>query len=182
MLLGDEAENAGQDNAGAGGVGGRKRPRAGLLITDTPDHKQNATIMATKQERVRKRFSVQLFAAASSTTSFSSSGGPLPSIPDTPVKSRPSLNFILQLIQVSALLFACAFFCFNSDNNNNNHHVKDGQVSLHSDSVPLETRTIEMTYTATTDAEAVQVSTAKSNHRGSSSSNTVIKIAARSFH
>ncbi len=45
-------------------------------------HKQNATIIATKQEKVRKRFLTQLFSNSKN----------LPSIPDTPEKSRPDLN------------------------------------------------------------------------------------------
>ena len=51
-----------------------KRPRA-CLITDTPDHKQNSTIITTKQEKLRKRFSIQQFNA-------------LPVVPDTPIKSK----------------------------------------------------------------------------------------------
>lgn len=60
---------------------GKKRPRT-YLITDTPDHKQNTTIIRTKQEKIRKRFSFQQFSSSSSSTNTNS----LPIIPDTPVK------------------------------------------------------------------------------------------------
>ena len=56
--------------------GGKRRKS--YLITDTPDHKQNATILTIRQEKVRKRFFIQ-------------QQSPLPVIPDTPVKkSAPS--------------------------------------------------------------------------------------------
>ena len=58
-----------------------KRPRT-YLITDTPDHKQNATIITTRQEKLRKRFSFQQFANCASSPSV------LPTVPDTPVKGR----------------------------------------------------------------------------------------------
>ena len=44
------------------------------LITDTPDHKQNSSIMTVRQERLRKRFSLKHKISS------------LPVIPDTPVK------------------------------------------------------------------------------------------------
>lgn len=56
----------------------QKRPRT-YLITDTPDHKQNTTIITTRQEKLRKRFSFQQFNCASSPSV-------LPVVPDTPVK------------------------------------------------------------------------------------------------
>ena len=56
----------------------QKRPRT-YLITDTPDHKQNATIITTRQEKLRKRFSFQ---------QFNSPNTSLPVVPDTPVKSK----------------------------------------------------------------------------------------------
>jgi hypothetical protein len=52
----------------------RKRQRT-YLITDTPDHKQNSTIITTKQEKVRKRFSFQPMSS-------------FPVVPDTPVKGK----------------------------------------------------------------------------------------------
>lgn len=58
-----------------------KRPRT-YLITDTPDHKQNATIITTRQEKLRKRFSFQQFANNAASPSV------LPSVPDTPVKGK----------------------------------------------------------------------------------------------
>lgn len=61
------------------GTGTQKRPRT-YLITDTPDHKQNATIITTRQLKLRKRFSFQQFANCASSPSV------LPSVPDTPVK------------------------------------------------------------------------------------------------
>ncbi len=63
------------------GAGEKKRPRS-YLITDTPDHKQNATIITTRQEKLRKRFSFQQFANSASSPSI------LPSVPDTPVKGK----------------------------------------------------------------------------------------------
>lgn len=59
----------------------KKRPRS-YLITDTPDHKQNSTIITTRQEKLRKRFSFQISNASASSPSVI-----LPSVPDTPVKS-----------------------------------------------------------------------------------------------
>lgn len=59
-------------------MGGQKRPRT-YLITDTPDHKQNSTIITTRQEKLRKRFSFQQFTSAAAS---------LPSVPDTPVKGE----------------------------------------------------------------------------------------------
>ena len=56
----------------------QKRPRS-YLVTDTPDHKQNATIITTRQEKLRKRFSFQ---------QFNSPNTSLPIVPDTPVKSE----------------------------------------------------------------------------------------------
>jgi hypothetical protein len=76
-LLNDE-ESVNED-------GGRKRPRT-CLITDTPDHKQKSTIITSKQEKLRKRFSIQLFNTNTVPTS-------LPSIPDTPVKSKNNTIF-----------------------------------------------------------------------------------------
>jgi hypothetical protein len=61
----------------------RKRPRT-CLVTDTPDHKQNSTIIAIKQEKVRKRFFTQIL----------SNSKILPTIPDTPEKVRPDINQI----------------------------------------------------------------------------------------
>jgi len=55
----------------------RKRQRT-YLITDTPDHKQNSTIIMTKQEKVRKRFSFQPMSS-------------FPVVPDTPVKGKSEL-------------------------------------------------------------------------------------------
>lgn len=55
----------------------QKRQRT-YLVTDTPDHKQNATIITTRQEKLRKRFSFQ---------QFNSPNTNLPIVPDTPVKS-----------------------------------------------------------------------------------------------
>jgi hypothetical protein len=52
----------------------RKRSRP-CLITDTPDHKQNSTIITTRQEKLRKRFSIQQFT-------------PMPVVPDTPIKNE----------------------------------------------------------------------------------------------
>lgn len=60
---------------------GKKRPRT-YLITDTPDHKQKTTIIRTKQEKIRKRFSFQPL-----NTNSNSNNNSLPVIPDTPVKS-----------------------------------------------------------------------------------------------
>ncbi|RNA00997.1 hypothetical protein BpHYR1_043718 [Brachionus plicatilis] len=59
---------------------GKKRPRT-YLITDTPDHKQKTTIIRTKQEKIRKRFSFQPLSTNSNLNNNS-----LPVIPDTPVK------------------------------------------------------------------------------------------------
>jgi len=56
----------------------QKRQRT-YLVTDTPDHKQNATIITTRQEKLRKRFSFQ---------QFNSPNTNLPIVPDTPVKSK----------------------------------------------------------------------------------------------
>ncbi len=68
----------------------QKRPRT-YLITDTPDHKQNATIITTRQEKLRKRFSFQ---------QFNSPNTSLPIVPDTPVKSITiKLNELNQLIR-----------------------------------------------------------------------------------
>lgn len=58
--------------------GERKRPRS-YLVTDTPDHKQNATILTIKQEKVRKRFSI-----VNPTTNS-------PVVPETPIKDESSL-------------------------------------------------------------------------------------------
>jgi hypothetical protein len=63
----------------------RKRPRT-YLITDTPDHKQNSTIITTRQEKVKKRFSFQQFNS-------------LPVVPDTPVKSK--LLFYLNYFSIT---------------------------------------------------------------------------------
>lgn len=61
---------------------GKKRPRT-YLITDTPDHKQKTTIIRTKQEKIRKRFSFQPLSTNSNLNNNS-----LPVIPDTPVKGK----------------------------------------------------------------------------------------------
>ena len=70
---------------------GKKRPRS-YLITDTPDHKQNTTIIRTKQEKIRKRFSFQPLNPNSNTNNNS-----LPVVPDTPVKSTKTLKFLYNL-------------------------------------------------------------------------------------
>lgn len=76
MLLDDD-----NDQNAAGGA--RKKPKT-YLITDTPDHKQNSTIIRTKQEKLKKRFSFH---------QLSTNSPALPVIPDTPVKSNRTSNF-----------------------------------------------------------------------------------------
>lgn len=68
---------------------GKKRPRT-YLITDTPDHKQKTTIIRTKQEKIRKRFSFQPL-----NNNTNPNNNSLPIIPDTPVKSKKKISLIL---------------------------------------------------------------------------------------
>ena len=91
------------------------RKRKSYLITDTPDHKQNSTIITTRQEKLRKRFSFQ---------QFNTAPAQLPVIPDTPVKSK-----------ISFLTSSCSpifiyFFVFIDENNNSNEAVTTQQPHI----------------------------------------------------
>lgn len=58
------------------------------MVTDTPDHKQNSTILTIKQEKIRKRFSI---------VNHSNS----PVVPETPMKGQcPILTIANQIVMI----------------------------------------------------------------------------------